>query len=929
MALANAAWILASNDRRVLMVDWDLEAPGLHKYFHPFLEDKDLKSSPGVINLVHEYRSAVLNHPDAASGAAELPPDWYEEQADVLRYATEIAYPFDGSGALHFMPAGTQDVTYATLVNRFSWEQLFDSLGGFYFFEAVKRQMKREYDYVLIDSRTGVSDTSGLCTVHLPDQMVVCFTLNNQSIEGASGVAADACGQRGSLRSTQPGEGAGRVTPGDVMPPLRIWPLPTRIEGAEKDKADRALERARALFDPLMDHLPLAERRAYWGAAGIRYEPYYAYEEILATFRDLPGQTQSMLASMERFVAFLTNNEVTSLRPIPEKRRRDTLLAFSRRPPHEILRALGALGPQYEEIRRLRKAGGERTAQMAEIVYRAQTLVDKSETPAVALELFNQGSDGARVVAFAVALASPTVAHFDMAIDGIARRRSPFEQYHALALGRSLLERLGPAQRRGLLEAVRAQLGTTVTQSDGDRWALSQEILEKLNAEPASGAPPAGDEWTRFAPAPPRLAEGSQWHLWVWAPPDRMLWARNLRDLLAEQGWQVFLNVPAGGSPQTGLVPASQAALARSLDVAIVTSPRVSIDSARKAIEQTRPAQSRVMAIQLDSSDHPGDYDTRFDWTAHPDGLTAGPLLELLYWLARRPLADDAEKFAAALDQAAREAGAVISAAVRNGLPDRILEQFHRDGIVWRTSPTLGCKAGDALIKLNRNADAIEVLTAVGAQFPKALRPKQLRALALARGGALEDLMAAQDLLGTLYELGERDPETLGIYARTWKSRYYISGDRSDLREARDLYAEAQALSPADYYTAINAASTSALLDTPTDAAHAVAFADKALALLGYAAPARDFWAAATIAEAWLIKRDFQSAAKNYEVALRAARLEIGSHQSVWRQACSLLDMLQPTPGQRDLIRRVFAHLPDCPVAVGREDAETSGGRAG
>ncbi len=38
MALANVAWILASNGLKVLVVDWDLDSPGLHKYFHPFLD---------------------------------------------------------------------------------------------------------------------------------------------------------------------------------------------------------------------------------------------------------------------------------------------------------------------------------------------------------------------------------------------------------------------------------------------------------------------------------------------------------------------------------------------------------------------------------------------------------------------------------------------------------------------------------------------------------------------------------------------------------------------------------------------------------------------------------------------------------------------------------------------------------------------------
>jgi MinD-like ATPase involved in chromosome partitioning or flagellar assembly len=37
MALANVAWILAANRRKVLVVDWDLESPGLHRFFAPFI----------------------------------------------------------------------------------------------------------------------------------------------------------------------------------------------------------------------------------------------------------------------------------------------------------------------------------------------------------------------------------------------------------------------------------------------------------------------------------------------------------------------------------------------------------------------------------------------------------------------------------------------------------------------------------------------------------------------------------------------------------------------------------------------------------------------------------------------------------------------------------------------------------------------------
>ena len=68
MALANVAWILASNGNRVLSVDWDLESPGLHKFFHPFLDESTVSATPGVIEIINDYASAAVDPgPDAAT----------------------------------------------------------------------------------------------------------------------------------------------------------------------------------------------------------------------------------------------------------------------------------------------------------------------------------------------------------------------------------------------------------------------------------------------------------------------------------------------------------------------------------------------------------------------------------------------------------------------------------------------------------------------------------------------------------------------------------------------------------------------------------------------------------------------------------------------------------------------------------------------
>jgi Mrp family chromosome partitioning ATPase len=73
MALANVGWLLASSGYRVLLVDWDLEAPGLHRYLHPFLPDPDLARDVGLIDFVLEFTGAAVAQGDRSDDAG----DWF------------------------------------------------------------------------------------------------------------------------------------------------------------------------------------------------------------------------------------------------------------------------------------------------------------------------------------------------------------------------------------------------------------------------------------------------------------------------------------------------------------------------------------------------------------------------------------------------------------------------------------------------------------------------------------------------------------------------------------------------------------------------------------------------------------------------------------------------------------------------------------
>ena len=316
MAVANIAWILASNGLKVMVIDWDLEAPGLHRYFRPFLGDPDLVSSPGLIDFFIEYALKAVTPPRKG---ADTRGDWVAAYTDLLPYTYSLEWSFPGEGVIDFVPAGKQDAGYPRNVNSFNWENLYQVLGGYAFIDRVRHRIRDSYDYVLIDSRTGVSDTSGICTIQMPDVLVMCFILNNQSIEGASMVA------RAVTEKRRDGSGSHA---------LRILPVAMRTRQTEEERLRNRERYARAYFQPFV-----AGIKDYWAAAEVPDVDYYAYEEVLAAFKDEPGNPRTVLAALERVTGLIAGDRFSRLVPPNEYDRSRVLDAFSNRTPLKSLQA--------------------------------------------------------------------------------------------------------------------------------------------------------------------------------------------------------------------------------------------------------------------------------------------------------------------------------------------------------------------------------------------------------------------------------------------------------------------------------------------------------------------------------------------------------------------------------------------------------------
>jgi cellulose biosynthesis protein BcsQ len=174
MALVNIGAELARNGRRVLLVDFDLEAPGIETFNLP----RPRENTPGIVEYIIQYLKT-------------------NEAPDVREFIYESPQIGQGTGQLWIMPSGLDDRAYETNLHSIDWETLYASRNGYLLIEDLKAQWEAVLapDYVLVDSRTGFTDESGICTRQLPDAVVVMFFPTEQNLRGLKKIVADIRGE--------------------------------------------------------------------------------------------------------------------------------------------------------------------------------------------------------------------------------------------------------------------------------------------------------------------------------------------------------------------------------------------------------------------------------------------------------------------------------------------------------------------------------------------------------------------------------------------------------------------------------------------------------------------------------------------------------------------------------------------------------------
>jgi cellulose biosynthesis protein BcsQ len=273
MAMANVATELASRGLRVLAIDFDLEAPGLERYFQVPVEE--VHASRGVIDLIDAFKRTL-----SGSGSMAEDAEFRRLSNYILRGIVEY-----GRGArLDLMPAGRRASdddkrAYALAVRTFDWQDFYFNWEGEAFFEWLRRTLigpgEQQYDVVLADSRTGVTEMGGVCACQLADAVVMLCAPNRQNIEVTRELAAD-------LNSPE----VQRLRRNRA--PLQIVVVPARVEQRLPELRDDFEQRFDAAFAAYRPPAHIALGMAAHDLA-LPYVPEWAFNEQVMTQRVSAG----------------------------------------------------------------------------------------------------------------------------------------------------------------------------------------------------------------------------------------------------------------------------------------------------------------------------------------------------------------------------------------------------------------------------------------------------------------------------------------------------------------------------------------------------------------------------------------------------------------------------------------------------------------
>ena len=244
MALANVAWAAALDGKKVVIIDFDLEAPGISsiipfqdsmKQFHHDC-NQSIKNG-GLFELILYFQKHQL---------VPAIPEFFS--CNAIKHEK-----FKGDGIISIIPAGKEDKKYREKLQSFNWNKFYLEQDGKEFIFRLRDTIMYQYDQpdlVLIDSRTGLTDIGSICTVLLPDTLVVLTGMNYQNLAGSQ-MIIESTKKHSEYRKKE-----------NYLKPIKIITVASHIPyDQEMDKTNERLKEGKNIlgkdFDIILHYVPI------------------------------------------------------------------------------------------------------------------------------------------------------------------------------------------------------------------------------------------------------------------------------------------------------------------------------------------------------------------------------------------------------------------------------------------------------------------------------------------------------------------------------------------------------------------------------------------------------------------------------------------------------------------------------------------------
>ncbi|TEU13407.1 MAG: hypothetical protein E3J21_18705, partial [Anaerolineales bacterium] len=155
------------------------------------------------------------------------------------------------------------DMPINRVSNYADWDNFYNHWQGGRAVEYLKQELLKRAEYILVDSRTGLTDIGGICTKQLPSVLVLVVGSNRQSVDGALGVIE-------SLKT--------------LDNPPKVLPQPSRIDKVgERDLLQDWLQLYPEIFSVPSE---IADPENYFDRVMVPYQARYSYGEELAVLEE-------------------------------------------------------------------------------------------------------------------------------------------------------------------------------------------------------------------------------------------------------------------------------------------------------------------------------------------------------------------------------------------------------------------------------------------------------------------------------------------------------------------------------------------------------------------------------------------------------------------------------------------------------------------